>query len=400
MRPFLVFLVCAASAFPLASAITGTVVGPDGAPISDVRVAAFRPRPMSRILHELDRGSLTTTTTNKDGAFTLEVDGHGLVEIQVVKDGYAPADALTATDEPVATIALRRASDVEGKVTANGKPVADASVIVLANLEGRPLVIVTNAEGKYRVPDPRVWAQSILIRHPAFAPAVHPATSPDFALDPGREIHGSVVDASGRPATATIVELGDILSATTDDAGKFTVAHAPREATYLRARGTSGIATVTLAAGEPHLKLQPAARLSGVIRDAAKRPLSGIPVAANSQSFGDSAVSDANGAFAIDVPRGKYALSVDWSVQFLRNRSRSMLPKAMPGETSSCSGERPLKGPCERKTARRSAGQRSASCMRWEACRRWCPLERCRQPTAPSAFTACPARKKNIGSSR
>ena len=311
MRFLAPLLLCWAIACPLAATITGTVVNADGAPISDVRIAAFRPITSTLILRDDGRDPLVTTRTNKDGQFSLAIAGYGLVDIEASKNGYAPANIIAATDEPAGAFVLRAANEVEARVTANGKPVANARIFVIASADPIPLRTMTNSEGKYHVPDPRAWAQTIIVFHPDFAPASHPASDPDFVLTAGVTVHGKVIDANGRPVSGATLEIANVLGATTDADGKFTIRNAPRQQGMLiRAHGDAGVAITQLSAGTPTVKLQPATRVSGIVRDDEKHPLAGIPVAIGSQNFEDSIVTDANGAYAIDVPRGKYQIFV------------------------------------------------------------------------------------------
>ncbi|HEY8181529.1 MAG TPA: carboxypeptidase regulatory-like domain-containing protein [Thermoanaerobaculia bacterium] len=316
MRHFPIFLLCAAAALPLAAAINGAVVNPDGTAISDVQVQALRPLP-ARSFRE-HRDPLATARTGSDGKFALDVSGYGFVEIHIQKEGYAPAAVLVATDESAATIALRRAESIQATVTANGKPVANANVYIMAGTDRAPFITKTDADGKYRVPNPRLWEQTIVVQHPDFAPAWHPSSSPDFTLTKGDDVHGTVTDADGHPAAGVAVDLGDMISAKTDGEGKFTLANVPRQAgVFLRARGNSAIAFVPLAAGTPTVKLRPAARISGVVRDAERHPLAGAPIAIIGEGFEDTAVTDSNGAYAIEAPRGTYAIeSLAPSFQF------------------------------------------------------------------------------------
>ena len=309
MRSLALFAISAAIASSIPASITGTVVGADGKPIANAQVEAFRPVLSVLSLREPRPDPVAKTTTNTSGVFSLNVEGYGLVDLHVVVEGFAPADVIAVTDEPAETITLRPATDVEGKVTANGKPVANATVIVFA-AEGPPFVTATSAEGKYKAPDPRVWAQSIVVRHPDFAPAWHPTTGLDFVLDAGQEIHGNVVDANNDPVAGAKVDISDLIAVTSDAAGKFTIAHAPRVEVLLRARSPSGIAMTRFGGGGPTLKLKPVARASGVVRDAEKHPLVGIPVVVGGPGFTDLAMTDVKGAFAIEMPRGMYQLGV------------------------------------------------------------------------------------------
>src|SRR6185369_16879007 len=78
--------------------VSGVVMGPDGAPLENVRVAAFRPIPQMLAFRVVTRdrqpSALTTALSDKNGRFALEVAGAGLVDVHAAADGFAPADAI------------------------------------------------------------------------------------------------------------------------------------------------------------------------------------------------------------------------------------------------------------------------------------------------------------------
>jgi hypothetical protein len=294
----------------LSASVTGVVTGPSGAPIANARVALFRPIPQMQAFREFRRERkpvpITSAATDKDGRFVLDAGVVGLADVHVIAEGYAPADMIIATDEQTGTIALRLAAMVTGRITANGKPVAGAFVLAIPR-EGIPESAVTDADGRYRLPDPAVWAQTVFVRHSDFAPAAHLGNALDFVLDAGQSVQGKVVDSNGRPVADSIVDVDDLLTATSGAGGAFTIPHAPKQFGVLRARVEAAVATTRFTSGSPVLRLAPASRISGVVRDAGKRPLSGITVAVVADMNGDMTVTDANGAFAIDrLKPGKY----------------------------------------------------------------------------------------------
>jgi protocatechuate 3,4-dioxygenase beta subunit len=301
------------SAASLSASVTGVVIGPDGAPIANARVALFRPIPQMLALRELSRDRkpvpIASAATDQYGRFVLDGGSTGLVDVHVVAEGFAPADAIVATDEQAGTIALRRAALVTGRITANGKPVAGAFVLAVPR-EGIPESAITDADGRYRLPDPAVWVQMVVVRHPDFAPAAHVGNALDFVLDAGQSLQGRVVDSNGRPVADSMVDVDDLLTAKSGADGAFIIPHAPKRFGVLRARADAAVTTMGFTSGSPVLHLAPASRISGVVRDAGKRPLSGITVAVVTEGSGELAVTDANGAFAMDrLKRGKYQVT-------------------------------------------------------------------------------------------
>lgn len=301
-------------AAPLLGSVTGVVAGPDGAPVANARVALFRPIPMMLAARGTDRDhqpvAIASGVTDQRGQFALNTAGAGLVDVHIVADGFAPMDVIVAEDEAAGTIALRRAAWVTGKITANGKPVANAFVLALPPGEGMPMTATTDADGRYRLPDPGVWAQALLVRHPEFAPAPHVGAVVDFALEPGQTIHGKVVDGKGHPVAGAVVDIDGMLTTKSGDDGTFTFSHAPKQFVTLRARAGDTVASTGFTSGSPVLRLAPGSRISGVVRDAGKHPLAGISIAAIGMDNGEMAVTDANGVFVIDgLKRGRYELA-------------------------------------------------------------------------------------------
>lgn len=204
---------------------------------------------------------------------------------------------------------LRPAATVTGRVTANGKPVANAAVIAMPVVQGIPTVVMTDADGKYRIAEPTWWAERILVRHPDFAPALHSISSRDFALTSEDTLRGSVVDENGRPAAGATVSLDGLLEAMTDAEGRFTIAHVYPRPQRLVARSGSRIATGAARGKEIVLKLATARSIAGTLVDEANEAVAGAIVTALRDGAGESTISDARGAFAISVPAGQYLVS-------------------------------------------------------------------------------------------
>src|SRR5258708_15706338 len=183
------------SAWPVVGAIRGTVVRPDGTAVVNARVVALRPAAttgLEMILSAEPEKPLATAGTDAKGAFTINMEGPGLVRLHVDADGFAPLDALVERDESAGRLGLRAAPVVEGHVRFGGKPVVGAEVIVVG-VNGVPWRYTTDWNGLYRVPDPKVWARVIVVRHRNYAPAISPPMQRDFALGSGRLIEGRVV---------------------------------------------------------------------------------------------------------------------------------------------------------------------------------------------------------------
>jgi hypothetical protein len=306
---FSVILSLAVCPLAMAASITGVVMAPSGAPIANARVALFREMPPAAVIAlDAPPRPLASVPTGASGAFSVESEGDGIVVVHVSADGFEPVDI--ATDpEPLGALVLRPAATVTGRVTANGKPVANAAVIVMPVVQGIPTVVMTDADGRYRIAEPTWWAERILVRHPDFAPALRPISSRDFVLSSGDTLRGSVVDENGRPAGGATVSLDGLLETTTGTDGRFAIAHVYARPQRLVARSGSRVATGPAAGDAIVLKLAPARRIAGTLVDEANKPVAGAIVTALGDGFGESALSDARGAFAISVPTGQYLVS-------------------------------------------------------------------------------------------
>jgi Carboxypeptidase regulatory-like domain len=303
MRRFLPFLL-AFFAFPLAASITGTVTGPDGKPVAKARVQAFQAEtPMTtyqRLTAGAARTSLAMATTGDDGAFKLDVSS-GVVDMTVDADGFVPVAMLVPTDEQGVSIPLKKAKMIEGTVTAAGKPVAGALLVVsngyLIREAGK-----SDANGKFRVPDLSDELGPMFAMHRDFAP------SAKLELEPGVAIRGKVVDEHDQPVAKAKV-VSELVLVTTDAEGRFVIAHG-RLGAALQAMSEQGIGGAISRSGENVIHLKPALKISGIVRDDSKKPLAGMPVVAlNRGGEMDGAITDAKGAFVLLVTPGKHWLS-------------------------------------------------------------------------------------------
>lgn len=286
-----------------------------GAPVAGAQVVALEAPSSSPFEQPVQDGAspLAVAATDAEGNYILDLHeygkGYGLVTIRVIASGYTPAAVTAAFDEPAEPVVLRPAAMVEGRVTAQGKPVEGAEVTGIGDHRSA-MSVTTDANGRYRMPDPRLWAAMLGVRHRDYAPAWTAATNRDFALEPGKTVEGRVVDAQERAVAGARVELWPwSVATTTADDGTFRFQHVTVETSHLRASAPGGIAMQELVNGRQTLKLAPAARISGVIRDGEKHPLSGIRIVTQSQTInGDEAVSGRDGTFSLTVPRGVYGL--------------------------------------------------------------------------------------------
>lgn len=312
-------VVALALAAPASAALRGTVMTTAGAPVAGAHVVALEARVASpleqQVMVQDDASPLAVATTDGEGSYILDLHdygkGYGLVTVRVTADGYAPAAVTAAFDEPVDRILLRPAPMIEGNVRALGKPLAGAEVTGTGD-QGSAMTVTTDANGRYRMPDPRLWAGTIIVRHPDYAPLLWKAsTSRDFMLEPGHPVEGRVIDAGEKPVAGARVVLWPWSVTTTAADGTFRFQHISSvTATLLRASAPGGTVMAGVVNGRQTLKLMPAARISGVIRDAEKHPLTGIRIVSQSQTvYGDETVSGRDGTYLLTVPRGAYGVA-------------------------------------------------------------------------------------------
>jgi|GEM_PF-270085 len=313
---------------PLRAAVIGTVINIDGKPITGAKVSLFAPELIAaqgpRLLSaEPQRKALATSTTDSGGKFTFDVPkDQTVVDVRVEAAGYAPDGVRLAADDDTGVLLLTQAPQVRGTITAGGKPVANATVVILG---GGEYTTKTDADGHYTAPDPSKWAFRVIVLHPDFAMVeeqIGPNAAkkgPDFSMNAGVAVSGKVVADDGQTAVADALILLDgwpVAKSAAD--GSFSIAHAPKDWETVEARKETrvgqrahGTKTATSI-----LKLGKGAIVSGNVRDVKSQ----LPVAGTRVSLGPTgrfggrdasadAISDAKGNFTIaGVAAGTYEI--------------------------------------------------------------------------------------------
>jgi len=305
--------------------ITGTVVTGDGRAAAGARISAFALESAGEqrarwVSTDPARKPLATGVTDAKGNFAMEVTA-SVVDLAVEAAGHAAAGARAAANEDAGVLQLGTDRIVRAAITANGKPVSGATVVVCQN--GAESITVTGADGKYPLPDPRRLPSHIFVHHPDYVFSEHdlgptlPARA-DVALSPGRPLRGRVVAADGEtPVAGAVVLIDNVPVGATGADGAFATGHAPAGARRIVARSGNLIAArQTGAATEVVLRLAPAASVSGSIRDLSTgSPIAGAEVTATAPRFtgtdpGGSAVTDAKGSYSIGgLAGGDYELA-------------------------------------------------------------------------------------------
>lgn len=297
-------------ALDAAAAVNGYVLDEDGKPIAGARVRAIALETTDAQFERLVSPSpepvaLATAQTDEKGAFRLDTKKQPVVSLLIDAPGRAPElDDVADGDTP--TYVLRAATTKKGRVTAGGKPVAGASVIVNNAVYAR-----TDENGEYSAPDPSGWVWRIYAIHPDYAVQERLRTggplSLDVTLETGSAFTGKVTDPAGRPVANAVIRSGSWPLAKSGEDGAFTIAHlAPSMAKSLRA----AIDNRTGSLQGDTIVVRPAGTVAGRVRSTKDDlPIAGMKVSARvdagARSF-SSAVTDAKGAFILHgVPAGE-----------------------------------------------------------------------------------------------
>ncbi|HSY47283.1 MAG TPA: carboxypeptidase regulatory-like domain-containing protein [Thermoanaerobaculia bacterium] len=320
---------------PVRAAVIGTVINIDGKAVAGAKVSLYAPELIAAqgprmLLAEPQRKALLTATSDSGGKFSLDVPkDQTVVDVRIEAAGYGPSSVRAVSDDDLGAILLPQAASVHGTVTASGKPVANATVILLGGAE---YITTTDAAGHYTAPDPSKWAARILLIHPDYAVVeelIGPAGTkkgPDFSMTTGVAVTGRVVAEDGQtPVGDAQIFLDGWPSGKSAADGTFTIPHAGKDWQTVEARSGNRIAQRVRATGAPGavsatLKLGKGATVSGSVRDLKSQlPVVGARVsispsgggrrfAAARDAFAD-AITDAKGNFTIEpVVAGSYAV--------------------------------------------------------------------------------------------
>ena len=139
---------------PLFANITGVVINTDGQPIAGAKVSIYAPETVAarrtRFLSKTpERTALATTTTDSKGTFSFDSPKEQpVVDLSVEANGFAPDSVRLLANDEAGAIALTSATTKQGTITANGKPVAGATVAWLGSAAGT--LAVTDAGSQSR----------------------------------------------------------------------------------------------------------------------------------------------------------------------------------------------------------------------------------------------------------
>ncbi|MEA2327656.1 MAG: hypothetical protein QOE68_2615, partial [Thermoanaerobaculia bacterium] len=300
----------------LHAAVTGVAINIDGKPIGGAKVSLFAPELIAaqgpRLMSaDPQRKPLTTVTTDSGGKFTIDVPkDQTVVDVRIDAPGYAPAAVRLLADDDAGAMLLTQAPMVRGTITANGKPVPNATVALFGGAE---FTTKTDAEGHYSAPDPSKWVFRAIVIHSEYAiteEQLGPAGTkkgPDFSMTSGVAIAGRVVAEDGQtPVADAQISLDGWPAGKSAADGTFAIAHARKEWEVVAARIGNRIAQRAHTSASANLKLAKGGAVSGSVRDEKSQlPVAGALIAvAPSGRFGGreasiDAITDAKGNFAL-----------------------------------------------------------------------------------------------------
>jgi len=301
---------------------------PEGQPLAGARVTltsveSVEARRTRLLSANPDPVALASTQTDSRGNFTLESPKEPVVDLRLSMRGYEPQQRRIERDEDTGAIVLQKVELKTGTVKANGKPVANAAVVIGYN--SAEYLVKTDAQGRYEAPDPK-RARVIAVLHPDYAVAEDVATGMngnigtlDRTLNAPATLTGKVVREDGKTpvAKATIYVDGWPLGVSGDD-GTFTVSRAPAKWTTVTAQTATLVGTRAQAAGPLTIRASKAATVTGrVIDSKTKVPVAGAVARLNTRGGGFrqndtgwSAITDAKGNYTINAAPGTYMASI------------------------------------------------------------------------------------------
>ncbi len=329
LATFTFSLLTASPAFP---AIKGTVMSTAGLPLPNASIVAHAPESSEARMQRLTRSerarpSIASANTDARGKFTLDVKKEPVVELMIDAEGYAPVAIVLAADDDAGAIPLQPAVMLTGTVTAGGKPVAGA-VLIWSGADRTEKIQVTGDDGKYMVPDPKLWAVSRRVMASGFAASVEsfgPQSKPqlDAVLGTGSMLAGKLTTAANTeaPAPQFLVD-GWPAAAKLGDEGKFELSHLPKNWQEIRVLSGSRAGRFISGARTPAtIRLDKPSSLAGSVRDSvSQKPLAGASLVIsaagglgglNPNTASYRAIADSGGKYTLpSLPSGSYSVNL------------------------------------------------------------------------------------------
>lgn len=328
--------------------IAGTVTDDKGAPVTEVTVNAFPDVLGGGSTEGLALAGMSSATTDGAGGFVIHGLPDGAYKLWAARSSAGPQDwgeqgVSAKTGDKAVRITLAAPGGIKGTIVLDGasEPPAQATV----QLGFQP---PTPARaGVFEIKDVRPGSYDLTLRGAQFAELI----KRDLKIEPGkvtdvgkitvfrgRKLVGKVVDKSGAPVAgakirvgemlisaegsedqmASFEEMGGVRSATSDQAGEFTIIGVPKKATTAMADNpTSGRSTgvaVPEGTDDPPpvtLILRGYGSISGKVTSKGK-PVARVTISQSTKGGGASAAfaqSDDEGNFTMaKVPEGTIVL--------------------------------------------------------------------------------------------
>ena len=308
MRRYVTAVLLLFCSLDVVAAVTGYTLDANGKPIPRARIRAFALEPSevfnARLMSDApEPTALATVQSGDDGAFRIDVRREPVVTLVVDAAGYAP-EVFDAADASTGNVfVLRSAPEAKWRISAGGRAVAGAWVIL-----NNWIIARTDERGEYPVADPPAWVMSAIVHHPDYAALAWRRTSEallpaELKLEKGASVSGRVVDGNGRGvANAVIRDDRGPLAKSAED-GSFSIAHLASDVKLLRAVEGSRIGTAKPGAT---ITLRPAGAITGTVRSSKDDvPVAGakISLRVDGPAFVPqvTVVTDAKGRFAFET---------------------------------------------------------------------------------------------------
>ncbi|MCY1043823.1 carboxypeptidase-like regulatory domain-containing protein [Corallococcus sp. bb12-1] len=253
------------------------------------------------------------TVSAQDGTFTLEGLPSGAFALWALGEHGAVLRPDVPAGSEAVELGLEEGIQISGTVTeALGRtPIPGARVTVVHEAHTRFFDVLADEQGRFRVgplPPGRYlevasaqgWRAGVLRDEVWLDADVEVA----LKLHPMRQLEGVVLTPQGLPAPGLTVNLralfqgADILTARTDDRGRFTFEEVPAVEHHLwvwnAERTAFGEASTQEEPPEQTLiRMEPCSFLEGTVRDDQGRPLEGVRLKVNRQTLGDAPIREA-----------------------------------------------------------------------------------------------------------
>jgi hypothetical protein len=229
-----VLLLLPASAAHAAS-VRGVAVTPEGAAVPNATVRAFAPESSAARFERLlssdpFRKAIAETVTDAGGKFSIDIKDAPVVDLELAVPNGWPSGLRAAAGEDVGAVAVRSGGMSRGRVTAGGKGIAGALVVLTSDAT---VIVRTDDSGAYSIPDPGNRLFQVTVIHPGHAVQTRGFSqfekrSLDFAITVGSTVTGRAVAADRKtPVAGASIRIDGWPAGTTAEDGTFRIERVP-----------------------------------------------------------------------------------------------------------------------------------------------------------------------------